>query len=283
MRKDDHVIIDFKGRVDLPEPQKSKMEERMYGEAYVLHIGSNTFVPGFEEGLIGMKKGETKELEITFPEEYRQDALAGREAWFDVTVKEIKIEKLLPIDDEFAKDFGDFETLAELKQKISDDIKDYKESLEVNRNKHLVKERLVDLNSGFEIPKLLVEEQIDRFTRREAYMQQNRNPGVGDSKEEREKYRKMAEREARAMIVLSKIANKERLYPSEEEMNGRIAEFAMSLGKKVADILPTLEEKGYLDSIASEISEEKALNFVFEHVEITEVEPQEPAETAGEK
>lgn len=149
----DHVIIDFEGFVD--------GEKLDGGDAtdHQLELGSNSFIPGFEEQVVGMNVGEQKKIKIAFPDPYHSAELAGKPVEFSVTLKDIKVKEMPELDDDFAQEFGEFETLAELKTKVAETIeKQEKERIERDFKDSLLK-TLIERND-FELPEAMIDRQL---------------------------------------------------------------------------------------------------------------------------
>jgi trigger factor len=225
----DLAIIDFEGFVD------GEAFEGGQAEGYQLEIGSGTFIPGFEDQLIGMKKGEEKEIKVTFPEEYHVTSLAGKEAVFKIKLHEIKRKQLPVLDDEFAKDISEFETLDELKADLENKIKERAE----HEKKHYIEETVIDeavKNAEIDLPPVMIENEIDSmmadFKQRlqfqgipyEMYLQ-----FTGTTEEKmREEMRDNAEKRVRTSLVLEAIAAAENIEPTEEEVDEEIKKIAES-------------------------------------------------------
>src|SRR5699024_4422445 len=152
----DFAIIDFVGFVD------GKPFSGGAGEDHTLEIGSGQFIPGFEEQLIGAKVGETKDVEVGFPEEYHAENLAGQAATFKVTVKELKEKSLPELDDEFAKDISEFESLDELKAEIRKNLEDDVTRRTTSELENTLLE-LIAADSKVEIPQSMIEHQAEHL------------------------------------------------------------------------------------------------------------------------
>ena len=152
----DHVLIDFEGFID-GEPFEGGKSEN-----YNLELGSGQFISGFEDQLIGVKAGEEKDVVVTFPKDYQQEKLAGKEATFKVKVHEIKRKNLPELDDEFAKDVSEFDTLQELKDDIKRKLQERKEEEEKQYKRDTVVEKAAE-NASVDIPQVMVEQEIDRM------------------------------------------------------------------------------------------------------------------------
>ena len=264
----DTATIDFEGFVDGVAFDGGK------AEGHELEIGSGAFIPGFEEQLVGMKIDEEREIKVTFPKEYFSKDLAGKEAMFKVKLHEIKKKELPELDDEFAKDVSEFDTLAELKKSI-------KERLEKNneqRAKYETEEaamKAVCEDVKLDIPSGMIEFEIDNmlkdFEQRLAYqglnVEQYLNM-IGKTEEEmRKEYEPQAIEAIKSRLVLEAIINAEKIEASEEEINSKMEEMAKNYGKKVEELSENENLKKYLEE---GIKSEKALEFIVENAKIIE-------------
>ncbi len=223
----DHLKIDYEGSVDgVLFPGGS-------AEGQNLEIGSNTFIPGFEEQLIGKKIGEEVEVKVTFPEDYQEESLMGKEASFKVTIHEIKEKELPELDDEFAKDVSEFDTLDEYKASI-------KENLEENfkrREKIELENRVIDevvSMSELDVPEAIINTQLE--TEVGEFDHQLRSQGIeleqylsmtGSTMEEiKEQLRPMALKRATADLVLEAIAKEENIEVTEEDIDNELNRIA---------------------------------------------------------
>jgi len=266
LEKGDISTIDFEGFVDGVAFEGGK------AEGHELEIGSNTFIPGFEDQIIGMKIDEEKDIKVKFPDEYFSKDLAGKDAVFKVKLHEIKKKELPELDDEFAKDVSEFDTLAELKASI-------KEKLEKNneqRAKYETEEAAIKAvceNAKLDIPTGMIDLEVDNmlkdFEQRLSYqglnMQQYLNM-IGRTEEEmRKEYEPQAIEAIKSRLVLEAIINAEKIEASEEEINAKMEEMAKNYGKKVEELSENENLKKYLDE---GIKSEKALAFIVENAKL---------------
>ncbi|MDD4378048.1 MAG: trigger factor [Eubacteriales bacterium] len=226
-KEGDTVLLDYSGFVG---------EEQFEGgtaERQELKLGSGTFIPGFEEQLIGATPGEKKDVKVTFPEEYHSEDLAGKEAVFHCLVHEIKEEQLPELDDEFAKDVSEYDTLDELKNATRERLEKYAKSSEENQMKDAVIQKVYEANT-VDVPKILVEDEIDRMA--QELDQQLRYQGLGleqylqfvqkDPKEFREELREEAEKKVKTRLILMSIVEKEDIKVTEEELEEELKAIA---------------------------------------------------------
>ena len=259
----DTVNIDFEGFAD------GKAFEGGKGEGFDLTLGSGQFIPGFEEQLVGKNIGDEVDVNVTFPKEYHAEDLKGKDALFKVKINGIKVKELPELDDEFAKDVSEFDTLAELKASI-------KEKLEKNneqRAKYETEEaaiKAVCADAKLDIPTgmidLEVENMLKDFEQRLSYqglkMEQYLNM-IGKTEEEmRKEYEPQATEAIKSRLVLEAIINAEKIEASEEEIKAKMEEMAKNYGKKVEELSENENLKKYLDE---GIRSEKALAFIVEN------------------
>jgi trigger factor len=260
----DTVVIDFEGFVDGEAFAGGK------GENHPLELGSGSFIPGFEEQLVGMATGESKDVVVTFPEEYHAEELAGKEAVFKTTVHEIKSKELPALDDEFAKDVDDeVETLDELKAKIRTRLENSKK----HEAEHQVQDAVVQKaaeNAEVEVPAVMVENQINRML--QDFEQQLQMQGMNlemyfqytgqDENALREQMREDAENRVRMNLTLEAIAKAENLEVTEEEVNAELEKMAEMYNMPVDRIRQAL---GGVNGLKSELQLKKAVDFLVEN------------------
>lgn len=259
----DRVVVDFVGRIDGTEFEGGK------GEDIRVELGSNTFIPGFEDQLVGLKAGETKLVKVAFPTNYLAPHLAGKDAEFDVTVKEVEAPGELKIDDELAKGFG-MESLDKLKDAIRDAIR---KDFDAQSRRKVKKELLdaLDARYSFELPPSLVEQEFAAvWSQVEADMKSNNRTFADEDtteEEARAEYRKIAERRVRLGLVLAQIGEKSdikisddevtqaliervRQYPGQEK---QVWEFYQKNPQALAEIRAPLFEEKVVDQILSQV------------------------------
>jgi trigger factor len=259
----DRVVVDFVGRIDGAEFEGGK------GEDVRVELGSNTFIPGFEEQLVGLQAGDTKLVKVAFPTNYLAPHLAGKDAEFDVTVKEVEAPEELKIDDELAKGFG-LESLDKLKDAIREAIR---RDFDAQSRRRVKKELLdaLDAKYSFDLPPSLVEQEFTAvWSQVEGDMKtNNRTFADEDTTEEeaRAEYRKIAERRVRLGLVLAQIGEKSdikisddevtqaliervRQYPGQEK---QVWEFYQKNPQALAEIRAPLFEEKVVDQILSQV------------------------------
>ena len=260
----DIVTIDFEGFVD------GEVFEGGKGEAYPLTIGSHTFIPGFEEQLVGAKTGDHVEVNVTFPEEYQAKELAGKAAVFQCDVKKIEAKELPELNDDFAKDVSEFDTLAEYKEDVKKNLTESKEKEALRAKEDAAIEKIIE-NAEMEIPEAMLDTQcrqmMDDFGRRmqsqglsmEQYFQ-----FTGQTAEKMmEDMKPQALKRIQTRLVLEKIVEVENIQPTEEEVNEEISKMA-AMYKMEADKLKELVGEREMEQMKKDMAVQKAVTFVAE-------------------
>ncbi len=232
----DTVNINFEGSVD------GEVFEGGTGTDYDLVIGSGTFIPGFEEQLIGKKTDEEVDVNVTFPEDYQAEELAGKEAVFNVKINEIKVKELPEIDDEFAKDVSEFETLEDYKNDIKSKLTETKEKDAKQKLEDSVIKKAVE-NSTIELPEVMIENQIDsilrNFDRSLRYQGMDLHSYIQmlgmDINNMRAQYKNMAEEQVRTQLVLEAISKKEDVNATDDELEEEIKKNAERMKQEIED------------------------------------------------
>ena len=258
----DTVNLDYSGSVDGVKFAGGT------AEAQTLKIGSHTFIPGFEEQMVGMNIGEEKDLEVTFPEEYHAKELAGKKAVFHVKVNSITETQLPALDDDFAKDISEFDTLDEYKADVRAKLEAQAAERDNNAFTNAVIEKVME-NATVEIPEAMVERQIDSMVRNfEARLAQQglkladfiKYTGQ-DEKSFRNQYREQAEKSVRANLVLEAVENTENFEATEEEIDAEIVKFAGQVGQDVENLKKNLTE-GDREYFKADVIRDKAVKFL---------------------
>ena len=261
------AVIDYEGKLD------GRPFEGGAGKEVTIEIGSGRFIPGFEEQLEGMACGETREITVTFPEEYGRSELAGKPASFTVTLKEIKKKVTPAIDDEFARDAGEFENLEALRAKVREDIQRELEE-ELRRNlRQQAREQLVAENP-VEAPPAMVEREFRSAvegTRHRLSTQGVDPEQLGLTPEAMEKeWRPRAERDVKASLILDQIAREQGFEVTAEEIDAYLEPMAREGKQRVSTLRAAYEERGLIPVLERRIREEKALDLVLEKATIRE-------------
>ena len=267
-KEGDTVLLDYSGFVG---------EEQFEGgtaERQKLTLGSGMFIPGFEEQLVGATPGEKKDVVVTFPEEYHAPDLAGKEAVFHCLVHEIEEEQLPEIDDEFAQDVSEFDTLAELKDSIKAKLAEYAKTSCEAQMKNDALAKVVEANP-VEAPKQMVEDEIDRMA--QELDQQLRYQGMNldmylqyagqDYAQLRESVRPDAEKSVQTRIVLQGVVNAEGLEATDEELEEELKTMAEQYQMEVEKVKELMGEDN-LNYFKKDIRVKKAVDFIFANAKI---------------
>ena len=266
---DDQVTIDFVGSVDGEEFEGGKAEDAP------LVLGKGQFIPGFEEGLIGAKAGEERKLEVTFPEEYGADNLAGKDAVFIVNVKAVSEAVLPDVDDEFAKKLG-MESLAKLKDAIVVQLKEQYQQFSDGKTKKALLDILSDGHS-LELPPTLVDREFDGIWKQVIDQLEQADKTFEDEgkteDEARAEYREIAERRVRLGIVLSHIGEDAKIVVSEDELKqGLMAQARQFPGQEKMLYEFYQKNPAALTELRAPIFEDKVVAYILELADVSEVE-----------
>ena len=258
----DVVTIDFEGSVDGVPFDGGQATE------YPLTLGSNTFIPGFEDQLVGAKVGDDVDVKVTFPEEYQAKELAGKEAVFKCAVKKIEAKELPELDDDFAKDVSEFDTLAEYKEHVKTNLVERKENEAKRAKEDAAVDKAIE-NAQMDIPEAMLKTQcrqmLDDFSRRmqsqglsmEQYFQFT---GMTADKM-MEDMKPQALKRIQTRLVLEKVAEVENIQPTEEEVNEEIAKMAEAY-KMEADKLKELLGERELEQMKKDMAVQKAVTVI---------------------
>lgn len=254
----DTVILDFDGYIDGEPLEGGKADN------FTLELGSSSFIPGFEEDLVGLKKGDEKELNLKFPDEYQAKEIAGKPVLFKVKIHEVK-EKILPkLDDEFAKDV-EADSLDDLKEKMAKEIKSGKKRGEMSRLRKESIDKLIESNE-FEVPDSMVQGYLQQIIQQ---VIQNSQYGMGNPEdaglsadELQAKYRIVATRECKANIIIESIVKQEKVDVPEEEVTKALTEAATSQGKTLEQFRGELEKQGYMDYFVDGLVKDKVFDMI---------------------
>ncbi|BAU26955.1 trigger factor [Aneurinibacillus soli] len=259
----DFAIIDFTGFVEGEEFEGGSAEN------YQLEIGSGTFIPGFEDQVIGMKKDEEKDVSVTFPEDYHAQDLAGEPVVFKVKVNEIKRKNLPELDDEFAKDVSEFDTLDELKADIKNKLEE-KAKVDAENFK---KESLIEqatANATIDIPEVMVEQEINHmvndFAQRLQYQGMNLDlyyqfTGL-DEEKLRDQFREDAQKRVRTSLVLEAISEAEKVEVTEEDVNAELDVMAEQYKRSADELRKIFAGRDGLASLNQDIRMRKTIDLL---------------------
>ena len=263
VEKGDIAVIDFEGSIDGVPFEGGKAEK------HELEIGSNTFIPGFEDQVIGMKLEEEKDIKVNFPEDYFAKDLAGKPAVFKVKLHEIKKKELPKMDDEFAKDVSEFDTLADLKNSIKEKLqKENEEKAKYETEEAAIQAVCNDVE--LDIPSGMIETEIDNMVKDVEQRLQYQGltleqyytlSGKSESKM-REEMKEQAEKSVKSRLVLEAIIKAEDIKPEEKEVEEKLKEMAKNYGKTEEEILKNEYLKDY---ITNNMKVEKAIAFIVDN------------------
>ncbi len=266
VEKGDTTIIDFEGFVDGVAFEGGKAEN------YELEIGSGRFIPGFEDQIIGMKIDEEKYIKVTFPEDYPSKNLEGKEATFKIKLHEIKKKELPEINDEFAKDASEFDTLADWKKSIKEKLeKDNTSKAKFEMEDAAIEE--VCKNTEIDIPSGMIETALDNIEQdmegRMQYQGMNLEQYlkiIGKTKQEfRDEYREQAEKQVKINLVLEAIMKDAKIEVTEEEIGAKIKEMAEMYGQNEETVKGNAQLRNYVES---NLKTEKTIHYIVDNAKI---------------
>lgn len=267
----DEVILDFEGFVDGEAFEGGK------GENYPLTIGSGSFIPGFEEQLVGAEAEKEVEVKVTFPEDYHAEDLKGKAAVFKCTVKAIKVKELPELDDEFAKDVSEFETFAEYKADIEKNLKERKEAAAKREKEDKVVDKVIE-NAQMDIPKAMVQLQIEELLNNFISRLQQQGLSIdqyyqftgSDRAAMEEQLRPQAMKTIQTRLVLEKVAEVEDIQISDEKVNEEIAKMAEAY-KMTAEKLNELMGDYEKEQMKKDLAVQEAVTLLADAAKVTEV------------
>ena len=265
----DMVTFDFEGSIEGIPFEGGKAED------FQLELGSGRFIPGFEEQLCGMTAGEEGRITVTFPENYGKDELAGKEAVFAVHVKNIMTKELPLLDDDFAKEVGAFETLAELRAHLVEDF----EKQEKDRINGEFRDRLVQAliaKNDLEVPQALVGQQVEMMLentkKRLAYQQLSLAMMGLDENAYKLQFRSVAESQVKGSLLLEELARQENFTVTESDLEDKFRSLAGDNDKSLEAVKKYyLQNAKAKDNLAAQIREDKAIDFLTSRAKVTEV------------
>ncbi len=258
----DQTVIDFEGFVDGVAFQGGK------GENYPLTIGSGAFIPGFEEQLIGKNIGEECDVNVTFPEEYHAEDLAGKPAVFKVTVKEIKEKQLPELDDEFAAEVSEFDTLAEYKEDVKKNLTEKREKDVKNAKEDAVVDAIIE-NATMDIPEAMIETQQRQMIQEFAQNIQMQGLSIDQyfqftgltPEAMMEQVKPQAEKRIKSRLVLEAVAKAENITVSEEDFDKEVAKMAEMYQMEADKVKESIGEEGK-KQMMEDLAVQKAAEFV---------------------
>ncbi len=276
----DTAVIDFEGFVDDVAFEGGK------GESHSLELGSGQFIPGFEEQIVGHNTGDEFDVNVEFPAEYHAENLAGKPAVFKVKLHEIKVKELPALDDEFAKDASEFDTLDELKADIKAKTLERKQKANEEDVENQLVNTVVEGLKG-EIPEALFENRVRQSVQEFDYRLQSQGMNLqmymqytGSSIEEFSKtFRPQAEQQVKMRLALEKIVELEKIVPSDEELEAKIEEMAKGYGVTAEQVKAAIPA----EDIALDLSVSKAIDLIKDNAVITDVKEKTEKKPAAKK
>ncbi len=269
----DFATIDFVGYLD------GTPFENGAAENHQLQLGSGNFIPGFEDQVVGMAVNEEKEIVVTFPEEYHSKDLAGKEVTFKVTLKDIKVKEVPALDDEFAKEVGEFETMTQLRDKVYEVfLKQEQDRIEADVRDRLIK-ALIEKND-FEIPQSFVDKQLDNMLEnsKQRLAAQRMSLEMMGMNEElyRLQFRSVAESQVKGSLLLDALADKQGITLDEAEIDAKLREISGG-NEQTYERMSTFYKtnKQAMDNLTHQLREDKALELLKSAAVVTEVDRQE--------
>ncbi len=266
-RKDDAIVIDFLGKLD-GEPFEGGAAEE-----HTLVLGSNSFIPGFEDQLIGVKAGDEKEVEVTFPEQYQAEHLAGKAAVFEVKVHEVRAPKTPDLDEEFATGLG-LESLEKLKELVSEQIKNEFDGASRAKAKRGLLD-VLDEKHDFELPPKMVEQEFNQIWQQvQAEMDAGRTPEEDKDKSEddlKEEYNKIAQRRVRLGLVLAEIGRVADIQIDEQEVQQALISEARNFPGQERQVIEFFQkDPNAMAQLRAPIYEDKVVDHILETAKVKE-------------
>lgn len=276
----DTVVIDFEGFTD------GKAFDGGKAEGHSLVLGSGQFIPGFEDQIVGKNIGDEFDVNVTFPKEYGAKELAGKEAVFKVKLHEIKVKELPAVDDEFAKDVSEFDTLKELKADLKKKATERKKKAAEEATENALVQQIVDSIKG-EIPEAMFENRLNQCVEDFAYRLQSQGLNLetylkytnSNIDEFKKSFRPQAEAQVKYRLALEKIVELENIKPDDKEIEAEYEKLAKDYGveaDKVKNAIPAEE-------VAKDLAVGKAIDLIKENAVITEVEPKVEEKATAKK
>ena len=266
----------------------SGMDEKVQQDELMLKLGDEATMSAFTENLRGASPEESREFDVTYPPDYDRAALAGKTVRFKATVKAVRRQELPELNDDFAKDLGDYQTFEELKDAVRKSILHEREHKAQEDTKHQIIEKLVDTHP-FPIPEIYIDRQVQANL--ETQLRQLAAQGIDprslklDWQKVREAQKDRAERDVRASLILDKIADREAVGATQDEVDREVQRYARQQREAVAVVRAKLQKDGSLNKIAGQIRTEKTLSLLFDKArkeapkpgEVLSTEPLNPA------
>ena len=263
----DFTTLDFKGFVD------GEAFDGGEGKDYPLQIGSNSFIPGFEDQLVGAKIGEERDVNVKFPEEYHAKELAGKDATFKCTIRSIKTKELPDIDDELAKKVSKFETLDELKADIRKNLEENAERTAENDQKSAAIEMATN-NITVDIPAVMIDNRVTamiqemamRLEQQGMKLEQYLQYAGTDIAKLREQYRETAEKNVKTDLMLEEVAKAEDIKVEAKDLDEEVAAMAAAYGATPQQVQKIIKEQGRIGDLAASVLRKKTAQFIIDNI-----------------
>lgn len=274
----DTVLLDYKGFIG------DDQFEGGTAERYELKIGSKTFIPGFEDQLIGKSKGDKPDVNVTFPEDYNAKDLAGKDAVFHCEIHDVKEEQLPELDDDFAMDVSDFDTLDELKKNKKEELQKSRDEWAANSAKDKMVDQIYE-KSGYEPPEVMVSDEVNQMLREmdqqlqgsgvtlEQYMQMTGQ----DFNKMREEMHDDAKKRTGSRVLIRSIAAQQNVEVTDEDLDKEITRMSESYGLPEEELRKSFNDdmKEYM---SKELEVRKTIDYIYDHANVVKVDPPKPEE-----
>jgi trigger factor len=263
----------------------SGVDQAIHQDEVVLHVGDPDTMPGFSEALRGMSPGEEKEFEVTYPEDFGQERLAGKTVRFRAKLTTIRTKELPELNDEFAQDLGDYQTLNDLREAVRKAIFHEREYAAQQKAKDELIDKLIETHE-FPVPEVYIERQIE--SQLENQFRELVERGIDPAKLKidwtklKDAQRPKALHDVKASLLVDKIAEREAIAPTNDEVDAEVQKIAKQQREPVAAVRKKLQKDGILSRIAYQIRSNKTLNFLFEHARKEAGEPEPNEQPAAE-
>jgi len=269
----DTVVLDYAGFCGEEQFEGGTAENQM------LELGSNTFIPGFEDQLVGCKAGDDKEVNVTFPEVYHSEELAGKPAVFKCHIHEVKYQQLPELDDEFAKDVSEFDTLEEYKADLKNKLLDSAKKAAEYAGKNAVVEKLIEANP-VTLPQVMIDDEAKNMVAE--FAQQLSYQGLAikeyckylgkDEDALADDFKPQAESKLKSRLLIEAVAKAEDFTVSDDELNAEYEEMAKQYNLEVAKLKEIMLAEGNEQYLKKDILSRKAVDFLYENASFTDVE-----------
>ena len=275
--KDDFAVIDFKGTVD------GVAFEGGEGKSYPLQIGSGSFIPGFEDQLIGCKAGDEKDVKVTFPEDYFEKSLAGKEAVFAVKVNDVKRSELPAINDEFAKEAGKFDSVDELKADIRKRLESKASFQALEKYNAEILKTAVN-NAEVDIPQVMIDDKIDQMIEELSMKLETQRMNLDDylkymgqdMDKLKEQYAEPAKENVKMDLVLEAIAKAENIEVKDIDLQAEIITMAQNFGADPKEVYKIIMKEHRVPMLVQSVGRKKAASFILKNAVDTNEKADEP-------